>query len=131
VLRNLPTLPVAWELQGAIDERRGNNNGAVMAYKKAIFLLADDPLPHARVALLALEQQDLKTAAEEVSRAVDSQESLRTGHSMRAAIEYRHTTEALPDDFVFPELLMYIAPELHVDFILRAVEVGYQNRTID
>jgi Flp pilus assembly protein TadD len=122
VLRNLPTLPVAWELQAAIDERCGNNNGAVMAYKKAIFLLADDPLPHARVALLALEQQDLKTAAEEVSSAVDLQGQLRTGHSMRAAIEYRHTSEALRDDFVFPELLMYITPELHLDLILRAVE---------
>jgi tetratricopeptide (TPR) repeat protein len=66
---NLPNLSGMWELQGELREKEGDIQGALLDYRRAIFLDRTDPLPHERIAELDFRSSNARESSFEAEQA--------------------------------------------------------------
>jgi tetratricopeptide (TPR) repeat protein len=120
VVSQLPTVPGAWELLGEIRWSKADEEGAETAFRRAIFVNPDDPLPHELLARLSLSRDDVATAAKESYRAWRLQYAARTPHSQRAVVEYR-SQSVLSNDALPPDILSALSPQFPFSSFFREV----------
>jgi tetratricopeptide (TPR) repeat protein len=120
VVAELPTVPGAWELLGEIRWAKADQAGAQIAFRRAIFISPDDPLPRELLARLSLSSNDIGTAGKESYRAWRLQSAARTPHSRRAVVAYR-SDAVLRNDALPPDILTDLSPPFPFSSFFREI----------
>lgn len=90
--RQIQNLSSAWELQGELYEKVGRWNDAIADYERASFIDKSDPLPHERLAELALKLQEVDLANKHAYQAWWLAWRLRSPSSARATLEFQQNS---------------------------------------
>lgn len=100
----IENLSSVWELQGELHDTVNRSTDAMLDYRRAAFLDRSDPLPHERLAELAMKSRDMDVAVSEARQALWLFMRLKSPSAARSTVEFQQTGG--PRDGLLPSTLL-------------------------